>query len=89
MTINTTSPFLVELSMWDDCGITERWPAESEAEARSIFQREEKLMIKWARENLEPDLSGEYYLPAIAQILIRPDPDADGDYPETYLWKRL
>ena len=46
-------------------------------------------MIKWARENLEPDLSGEYYLPAIAQILIRPDPDADGDYPETYLWKRL
>ena len=83
MTINTTSPFLVELSMWDDCGITERWPAESEAEARSIFQREEKLMIKWARENLE------HYLPAIAQILIRPDPDADGDYPETYLWKRL
>jgi hypothetical protein len=82
-------PYLIELSMFDDGSIVQTWPAETESDARAILNREYLSLTKWAKGNLEPDANGDAYLPTIAQILIRPEADEDGDYPQTYLWEKL
>jgi hypothetical protein len=75
--------------MWDDGSIVQTWVADSETEARAILNREYLELAKWAKENLEPDLNGDAFLPTVAQILIRPPADEDGDYAQTYLWEKL
>jgi len=85
-----TNPlYLIELSMWDDGSIIQTWPADSESDARAILNREYLGLVEWAKENLEPDLNGETHYPRIAQILIRPEANEYGDYPQTYLWEKL
>ena len=84
----TNPPYLIELSMWDD-GIVQTCPADSESDARAILNREYLGLVEWAKENLEPDLNGETHYPRIAQILIRPEANEYGDYPQTYLWEKL
>ena len=88
MTTISNPLYLVELSMWDD-GIVQTWPADCESDARAILNREYLSLTKWAKENLEPDLNGETHYPRIAQILIRPEVNEYGDYPQTYLWEKL
>ena len=88
MTTISNPPYLIELSMWDD-GIVQTWPADSESDARAILNREYLGLVEWAKENLEPDLNGETHYPRIAQILIRPEANEYGDYPQTYLWEKL
>ena len=88
MTTISNPPYLIELSMWDD-GIVQTWLADSESDARAILNREYLGLVEWAKENLEPDLNGETHYPRIAQILIRPEANEYGDYPQTYLWEKL
>jgi len=87
MTTISNPLYLIELSMWDD-GIVQTWPADSESDARFILNREYLALLKWSKENLEPDANGETHYPRIAQILIRPK-TSENDCPQTYLWEKL
>jgi len=88
MTTISNPLYLVELSMWDDGSIVQTWPADSESDARFILNREYLALLKWSKENLEPDANGETHYPRIAQILIRPK-TSENDCPQTYLWEKL
>ena len=95
----TQYPYIVEVSAWSDCGQTERWGAETESEAREILEEETLAAITWYAGYLESesptaddddlgvDEAGE--VPEIAQILVRPEADEDGDYDGLDSWEAL
>ena len=82
-------PFIVEIAAFADCGITERWGADSEAEAQDILAEESAACEKWASievDNYDPSTDE---IPAVAQILIRPEADEDGDIPTLENWQTI
>ena len=85
----TAFPYIIEVSAWDDCGELERWGAETEAEAREILDEEIEATIKWAAEVVDDFDPETTTIPEIAQILVRPEPDEDGDYDDLSSWEVL
>lgn len=85
----THYPYIVEVAAWSDCGQTERWGAETEDEAREILEEEISATVKWAAnevDDFDPDTTT---IPEIAQIMVRPEADEDGDYDDLNSWEAL
>ena len=82
-------PYIVEVAAWSDCGQTERWGAETEAEARKILKEEISATVNWAANELDEFDPETTTIPEIAQILVRPEADEDGDYDDLNSWEAL
>jgi hypothetical protein len=65
------------------------WGAETESEAREILEDEIAATLKWAADEVEAFDPETTTIPEIAQILVRPEADEDGDYDDLNSWEAL
>jgi hypothetical protein len=79
-------PYVVEISAFSDCGLTQYWGTETKEEAEKCLAEEKEKCERWYVEAF-PEESD--FKPAVAFIHVRPQPEADGDYPDLCYWKYL
>jgi hypothetical protein len=78
-------PFVVEISAFSDCGISEYWGTDTKENAEKILDDESEKCRNWVKSECpEHDIDT---VPANAVIYIRPAPDEDGDFVTLDCWE--
>jgi hypothetical protein len=77
--------FVVEVSAFSDCGYSEYWGTDTKEEAEKILKDEsENCKTRAQVDYPEYDID---FVPAIAEIYVRPLADEDGDFGNLTDWE--